>query len=320
MTEAGPVTSTMADADLGLMVALEALLIERNVTRAAARLGIGQPALSARLARLRHLFDDPLFVPATNGRGMVATPRALALERDLMGALQLMRRMLRAPGTFDPAASRRTFVVALQEQPAAVLAPALSAAVLDHAPSVRLAFVSPARDVAAQLEDGSVDLLIAPADQASGGLMTRALFENDFLTAQRKGHLRGTGPLDLDAFCALDHLVVSTDGGGFSGIVDRTLAGLGRSRRVALSIHSYSLAPLIVAGTDCLCTLPGRLLRRFAREVDLFPPPLDLPRPHLTAIWHARHQEDAGHAWLRERVYRAAEDGSDPDTPRPTPA
>ncbi len=202
--------------------------------------------------------------------------------------------------------SRRTFVVALQEQPAAALAPALAAAVIGSAPSVRLAFVVPSRDVAAQLEDGSVDLLVATAEQATGALMGRALIDDEFLTAQRKGHPRGTGSLGVDAFCALDHLVVSTDAGGFSGIVDLTLAGMGRTRRVVLSIHSYALAPLMVAGTDCVCTLPGRLLRRFGGGIDLFQPPLPLPRPNLMALWHARNQEDPGHLWLREHIYLAA--------------
>ncbi len=298
----------MPEADLSLLLALEALLAERNVTRSAARLGISQPALSARLARLRQLFNDPLFVPAANGRGVVPTPRALALQGSLAEALDLLRGLLRTPGGFDPATSRRTFVVAMQEQPAAVLAPNLAAVMLSAAPSVRLALMTPIRDVVAQLENGTVDLLVAPPEAATGNLMTRALFENDFLTAQRKGHPRGTAPLDLDAFCALDHLVVSTDGGGFSGVVDRMLAGLGRTRRVALSIQSYGLAPLIVAGTDCLCTLPGRLLRRFAEEIDLFTPPLPLPRPQLMALWHARNQDDPGHLWLRECVYRAAAD------------
>ncbi len=305
MTEAPLGLADMAEADLGLLVALETLLAERNVTRAAVRLGLGQPALSARLARLRHLFDDQLLVPAANGRGMVPTPRALALQGSLEEALGLFRGMLRASGEFDPATSRRTFSIAMQEQPAAALAPALAAAVLRAAPAVRLAVVRPDRDAAAQLEEGAVDLVVAPAEQATSSLMVRALLDNDFLTAQRKGHPRGTGPLDLDAFCALDHVVVSTDGGGFSGVVDRTLAGLGRTRRVALSIHSYGLAPLVVAGTDCLCTLPGRLLRRFGAEVDLFPPPLPLPRPSLVALWHARDQDDPGHHWFRECVYRA---------------
>ena len=75
---------------------------------------------------------------------------------------------------------------------------------------------------------------------------------------------------------------------------------------MALSVHSDGLAPLVVAGTDCVCTLPGRLLRRFGTGIDLFPPPLPLPRPDLTALWHARNQDDPGHLWLRERIYRAA--------------
>lgn len=300
-----PASAALDDADLGLLVALEALLAERNVTRAASRLGIGQPALSARLARLRHLFDDPLFVPAAGGRGMVPTPRALALQDSLADALGLLRGMLRLPDSFDPTTSRRTFVVALQEQPAAALASALAAAVVASGPSVRLAFVTPKRGVEAQLEDGRVDLLIAPPEQAGGALMARRLFDDEFLTAQRRGHPRGTAPLDIDAFCALDHLVVSTGGGGFSGIVDRTLAGMGRARRVALSVQSYSLAPLLVAETDCVCTLPGRLLRRFGSGIDLFPPPLPLPPLTLMALWHARNQWDPGHLWLREHVYRA---------------
>lgn len=307
MIEPAPVAAAMAEADLSLLVALEAVLAERNVTRAAARLGISQPALSARLTRVRHLFDDPLFVPSASGRGVVPTPRALALEPGLVDALSRLRDLLRMPGGFDPATSRRTFVLAMQEQPAAVLAPGLAAALLGAAPHVRLAFVRPAQDVAAQLEDGSVDVLVGPPEHATGTLMARTLFDNAFLTAQRKGHPRGTAPLDLDTFCTLNHLVVSTEGAGFSGVVDRTLAGMGRTRRVVLSISSYGLAPLIVATTDCLCTLPGQLLRRFEAEVDLFTPPLPLPRPQLMALWHPRNQEDPGHHWLREQIYRSAD-------------
>ena len=306
MMPAPPAPATLADADLGLLLALEALLHENNVTRAAIRLGLSQPALSARLNRLRHLFDDPLFVPASTGRGMVPTPRALELRDRLADALGLLRGMLQTPDAFDPAASRRTFVLAMQEQPAAVLAPGLAASVLAEAPSVRLAFVYPKPEIVDLLEDGSVDLLVAPSEQGSGTLVGRALFESEFLTAQRKGHPRGSGPLDLDAFCALDHLVVSTTGAGFGSLVDRTLAGLGRSRRVALSIQSYGLAPLIVAQSDCICTLPSRLLRRHAGDLDLFEPPLQLPRSQLVALWHARNQEEQGHAWLRDLLYRIA--------------
>lgn len=296
----------MPEADLDLLIALEALLFETNVTRAAARLGISQPALSARLNRLRQVFDDPMFVPAANGRGVVPTPRALELRGRLSDALGILRDMVRGPDDFDPATSQRTFVLAAQEQPAAALAPSLVRSVLADAPKVRLAFVYPAADVVERLEDGTIDLLVSPAGQGHVALMARSLFADTFLTAQRKGHPRGLAAPDLDAFCALDHLVVSTEGSGFSGIVDRSLAALGRTRRVALSVQSYTLAPLLVASSDCVCTLPSRLLRRYADDLDLFEPPLTLQDPQLVALWHPRSQEDPGHVWLRERLYGVA--------------
>lgn len=165
----------------------------------------------------------------------------------------------------------------------------------------------PAADVVERLEGGTIDLLVAPAREGHGALMARALFADAFLTAQRKGRPRGTAPPDLDGFCALDHLIVSTEGGSFSGVVDRSLAALGRTRRVALSIQSYSLAPIIVAASEYVCTLPIRLLRRHAANLDLFEPPLTLREPQLVALWHARNQEDQGHIWLRERLSRAAD-------------
>jgi DNA-binding transcriptional LysR family regulator len=298
--------SDLAEIDLGLLLALEALLHERNVTRAASRLNIGQPALSARLNRLRQVFADPLFVPATSGRGVVPTARAVELQTELAAVLGKLRRMLEGPAVFDPARSQRTFVVAIHENPAVTLAPGLVARFAAKAERARLALVHPTRDVVDQLERGEIDLLVTGADRAHGELMQRPLFEDSFLSAQRKGHPDGNGLLDLDSFCALDHLLISADGGGFSGLVDDALAALGRSRRVAVSIQTYALAPIILAHSDCICTLPRRFLMRFAHELDLRPPPLDLPPARIVALWHPRNQDDKGHAWLRECLYQAA--------------
>jgi DNA-binding transcriptional LysR family regulator len=296
----------LAEIDLGLLLALEALLRERNVTRAAARLNIGQPALSARLNRLRQVFDDPLFVPAAAGRGVVPTTRAVELQTELAEVLGKLRRMAEGPAAFDPARAQRTFVIAIHENPAVTLAPGYVARLTAMAPRTRLAFVHPTPDIVDRLERGEIDLLVTGPDRASGELMQRPLFEDSFLTAQRKGHPRGTGTLDLDTFCALDHLLISADGGGFSGLVDDVLSGLGRSRRVAVSIQTYALAPVILAHSDCICTLPKRFLTRFAHELDLTPPPLDLPPARIVALWHPRNQDDGGHAWLRECLYQAA--------------
>lgn len=297
----------LADMDMGLLLALDALLAARNVTHAAARLGISQPALSARLARLREAFADPLFVQAATGRGVVPTSRAAGLQAELTSVLAQLRRMMEGPDAFDPWQTRRTFVVGIYENPAAILLPGFVARVMASAPRARMAFVAPGRDITDRLERGAVDVLVSGPGGARGDLMRRLLFEDNFVTAQRRGHPRGTRPLDLNTFCTLDHLLISADGGGFHGLVDGALAALGRTRHVAVSIQSYALTPSILASSDCVCTMPRRFFKRHEDELDLFPPPLELPQTQMLVLWHAQSQNDQGHAWLREQIYTAAD-------------
>jgi len=307
-----PAAIDLAEINLGLLLALEALLSERNVTRAATKLGIGQPALSTRLQRLRQIFADPLFVAASNGRGVVPTARALDLQADIADVLTRMRRLVEGPADFVPAASRRTFVIAVQENPAMILAPGLVAQVIAAAPGARLAFIHPPPDVVDRLERGEIDVFVSGSDSAAPDLIRRPLVEDDMLTAQRKGHPRGTGPLDIDAFCALDHVLVSAHGGSFSGVIDEVLASIGRARRVAVSVQNYTLVPAILGHSDCISTLPRRFLSRFAAELDLFQPPLALSRVQLVALWHPRNRDDGGHRWLRGRLFEAATGASAP--------
>lgn len=294
--------------DADLLLTLDALLTESNVTRAAQRLGVRQSAMSARLARLREIFDDRLFVPSPDGRGVLATPRALALKTPLARVLAAIDDMLGPAGDFDPAATRRTFTLALHEIPAVMLAPDLIPRMSAAAPSARLVLVAPpgAQDLADRLEAGQVDICIGNPGLAQSAWLARTLFDDRFVTAQRKGHPRGGAPLDLDAFCAAEHLLVSADGGGFFGQVDVALAVLGRERRVALSIQNYALAPTIIGSSDYLCTLPSRFLGRFNDTLDLFEPPLELGAAELAAFWHPRVQDDPAHRWLREQLFAAA--------------
>ena len=245
-------------------------------------------------------------MPATAGRGVVPTPRAAGLRLHLADVLSQLHRMLEGPAIFDPAQTQRTFVVAIYESPAAILAPGLISELTVAAPKARIAFVDPARDILDQMERGAVDLLVAGPERSNGDLMRKPLFEDEFCTAQRRGHPRGMQPLDLDSFCSLDHLLISADGGGFHGLVDRALAEKGRVRRVKVSIQSYALAPLILSSSDCVCTMPSRFFRRFAEQFDLFAPPIELPSTQLLALWHPRSQADEGHAWLRGVLYAAA--------------
>lgn len=297
----------VAEMDTALLLTLDALLRELNVTHAASRLGITQPALSGRLTRLRQLLGDPLLIPAASGRGMVATPHAEALRPELARLIDRLRAFSSVAQVFDPATSERTFRIAATDNPAAILAPDLIPSVKAAAPGIRLAFVLPDKArIAADLEEGNADLFIGAAEDVAGGLIGRTLFEEAFVTAQRKGHPRGAGPLALDEFCALDHLLISTSGGSFSGMIDDALSKLGRVRTVSVSIQSYALAPLVLQASDCVCTLPRRFLARFTNALDLFEPPLALGRFKINAFWHPRMSGDPAHAWLREQVFQAA--------------
>lgn len=295
------------DIDGGLLLTLDALFREKNVTHAADRLGITQPALSARLTRLRAMLEDPLFTPAASGRGMVPTPHALAMQPELARLLDRLNDFANVALAFDPATSTRIFRIAATDNPAAILAPDLIPEIKLRAPSIRLAFVFPDKArISSHLQQGEIDLFIGAPGDTGSGMMGRTLFDDAFVTAQRRGHPRGKGPLDLDTFCQLEHLLISSVGGNFSGVIDSSLANLGRSRRVAVSIQSYALAPVVLAQSDFLCTLPRRFLQKFTDALELFQPPLTLQNFQLNAFWHERMNNDPAHVWLREQVFEVA--------------
>ena len=301
-------TRPIGDLDINLLLALDALLQEQNVTHAAARLNITQSALSGRLTRLRRIFNDPLFVPSSSGRGMTPTSHTLALKPELQRLLQQLTQFVQSAHVFDPATSERTFRIAAMDNPAAILAPALLPLISSRAPAVRVAFTLPDKNqVNGQLERGEVDLFIGTAHDAAPNLIGRLLFDEEFLTAQRIGHPRGTGPLSLDTFCELDHLLISTSGGMFNGMIDEALADLGRQRRVTVSVQSYALAPLILDSTDCICTLPKRFLQRFTSHLELFTPPLTLDTFSMKLFWHSTVNADPAHRWLRSMVFDAVQ-------------
>ena len=305
--------------DTSLLLTLEALLQTRNVTHAAARLNITQSALSTRLTRLRQLLNDPLFIPSATGRGMIPTPHASALQSELASLLERLTGFINTAHVFDPATSTRIFRIAATDNPATILAPDLIPLVRAQAPHAKLAFTLPDKArVAEHLEQGEVDLFVGAAEDGSNELIANTLFEEEFVTAQRIGHPRGTAPLTLDAFCSLDHLLISTTGGKFRGMVDAALTEIGRERSVSLSVQSYALAPLVLAGSDCLCTLPRRFLERFTDSLELFPTPLDLPPFRMNLYWHPKMRTDPAHIWLRQlvmtatRPHRRGSAGADP--------
>lgn len=300
----------LAEFDVGLLLTFDALLKDKNVTHAATRLNITQSALSARLMRLRQLLGDPLFIPSTSGRGMVASPHALALQPELARLLEQLNDFIGTARVFEPATSKRVFRIAATDNPVSILAPDLIPLVKSEAPGVKVAFTMPNKArIAEDLEQGEIDVFIGVAEDGAQGLIARKLFQEDFVTAQRRGHPRGSGPLTLDAFCALDHLLISTSGGHFTGMIDNALADLGRARHVSVSVQSYALAPLILGSTDLICTLPRRFLQRFDEVLDIIEAPLELAPFEMNLFWHPRMSADAAHAWLRKQVLQSARSG-----------
>lgn len=296
----------ISDIDIDLLLTIDALLTDQNITHAAARLGVSQPAMSARLARLRTIFGERLFTPSPHGRGVLPTPRAEAL-RPLVSQVLHGISAIMEPVSFDATNSSRIFVIALHENPALTLGSTLLNRIRNTAPGIRLRFILPELSrLPDQLEKGEIDIYIGNSAGAHDGWVRRKLFDDEFATAQRKGHPRGQEALDLSTFCALPHLVVSSVGDSFTGFIDQTLAGMGLQRSVVMSTQSYAMAPPVIAGTDLLCTLPRRMLQQFAQTLDLFSPPLPLLPVTINMFWHPKNNHDPASKWLRAQLLTAA--------------
>lgn len=288
--------------DLGLLVTLETLLAERNVTRAARRLNLSQPALSARLARLRELLGDPLLVPGQ--RGMTLTQRALELMQPLHEALEGVRRVVEQGAPFNPETLRATVVIAASDYVQYALLARYSVALRAEAPMIRIAWRS-LPDVMAlttQLERGEVDLALARPETAPAGMRQRQLYEEEYVVVARQGHPAVRGVLDLDLFCALDHVVVSTRGGGFAGPTDAALEAIGRRRTVALSTSGFLIVPEIVSRSDMVAVIPRRIADGWSDRVQVLEPPLHIPGFVIASIWHERTTNHPAQSWLRDRL------------------
>jgi DNA-binding transcriptional LysR family regulator len=294
--------------DLGLLVTLEALLAEGNVTRAARRLNLSQPALSARLARLREVLGDPLLIPAQ--RGMVLTQRALELQQPLHEALEGVRRVVADGTPSDPATMQATLVIAASDYVQYALLTRFSVALRNEAPKVRIAWR--ALDVMAlstQLERGEVDLALASPDHAPAAMRQRQLFREGYTVIARQGHPAVRGRLSLDVFCALEHVVVSPQGGGFSGPADAALEAVGRRRAVALSTSGFLIVPEVVSRSDMIALIPRRIADGWSDRVQVLDPPLTIPGFAIANVWHDRTTNHPAQRWLRERLTTLAAEG-----------
>lgn len=287
--------------DLALLVTLEALLIERNVTRAAARLSLSQPAVSAQLARLRVLFGDPLLLPIQ--RGMAPTAKAVALLAPLRAALDQVRATLAQHDQFDPATAPMTAVFACTDFLQLAVIQPLMMALRTEAPHVRVAVrhLDPQR-LHAQMGDGEVDLALMSPEHACTGLRSCPLFDERYVLISSLDNVAVTEGMSLEQFQKLNHVIVSLRGGDFTTPIDDKLAALGCQRTVVLSVASFLSVPEMVASADLVALVPERLVRGRGTSLKIVDSPLPVRGFAVGLLWHERTHAHAGQRWLRERI------------------
>jgi DNA-binding transcriptional LysR family regulator len=288
--------------DLNLLLALDALLSERNVTRAAQRLSIGQSAMSAALGRLRRHFDDRLLVP--DGRTLLATPVAEALQPLVREAVRAVHRVFDRPHGFDPAADRRSFTVLASDYATLVLLRPLIARLAHEAPLQRINVRPIQMDYIGQVRDGDADLFILPAELADPRVPFphRHLFTDRYvLVADADNEAIGT-TVTREQFSDLPY--IAFDAGPHPSFADSQLEALEVTRRVEMTTQSLVIMPLLVVGTPLVALAHERLLHHVASQVALkvVEPPVPLRPLRETLFWHARQTDDPGHLWLREQL------------------
>jgi DNA-binding transcriptional LysR family regulator len=301
--------------DLNLLRVFDVVMTERNVTRAAARLAMTQPAVSNALRRLRDATHEDLFIAGSTG--VTPTPQAEALWPAVRSALDGLRDVLE-PQTFDPRSAVRTFSLAMADANAALTVPFLADALQRESASVDLRFVPLAtRDPRPLLEQGHADIAVGffpdvaatlAADGGGGNVRLDPLYRCEYVCVMRRDHpLAAPGALTLDAYCAADHLRVSF-AGRTRGFVDEALALLGRDRRVSITVNHFHVAGSVVHRSDLLTVLPRSFVPAtgFAADLTMRPLPFGMPQIEVGLLWHRRHEHDAGERWLRALVTEAS--------------
>jgi DNA-binding transcriptional LysR family regulator len=301
--------------DLNLLRVFAAVMVERNVTRAAAQLAMTQPAVSNALRRLREAAGDELFVTVPSG--VLPTAHAEALWPDIRLALDRLREALDPQG-FDPAQDERGFTLAMADATATVLMPSFLAALASQGARAEVRVLPlTSRDPRAQLEHGSADAAVGffpdvaaalAAEGTRGTIVLEPLYRCEYVCVMRRGHaLARQSELTLDAYCLADHVRVNFAGRP-RGFVDEALSAAGRERRVVLTVNQFATAARVIHDSELIAVLPrsfvpasglgeGLATRRF---------PGVLPAIEVSLLWHRRHERDAAQRWWRATFATAA--------------
>jgi DNA-binding transcriptional LysR family regulator len=290
----------MPTPDLNLLVTLDVLLAEGNVTRAAARLRLSPSAMSRALARLRQVTGDPLLVRA--GRDLVPTPRALELRGQVGPLLQQAEGVLRPAAALDPKQLARRFTLRSSEGFAETFGPRLIATLAEEAPGVRLDFMQKPDKDSTPLRDGSVDLETGVVGADMGPeVRAQALFRDRFVGVVRPDHALAGGAVTPARYAAARHVVVSRRGRE-RGQIDDALAALGLQRAVATVVGGFGTALALTRATDLVASVPERHTEALRSGLHAFALPFETPALSISLLWHPRLDADPAHRWLRGRV------------------
>ncbi len=288
--------------DLNLLVAFDALLTERSVTRAAARVGLGQSAMSHNLARLRALFGDELLT--RGAEGMRPTPRALALADPVRVTLAQIQAAVLKREDFNPATAERVFRIGLADSIEVAVVPGLMARLRAAAPRVSLRLRPINRiSVLDELDAGSLDIGIGVFTQGQVHHKRRPLYTENFLCLFSSEQLKLSPPISLDDYLRVPHILTSLSDDAH-GAVDEALAKHKLKRSIAMTTPGFLAVPFVLRGAPLITTMPSRLARYFAEAFGLVTsePPIELPSFTISLLWHASFDQDPGHVWLRQTV------------------
>jgi DNA-binding transcriptional LysR family regulator len=296
-------TDHVSRVDLNLLPALDALLQEGSVTGAARRLRLTQSATSRALARLREVFEDPLFV--RSGRGLTPTRLARQLAGPVRKNLAELETLLAEKGTFDPRVARRRFILAGIDYPQVVVLAPLARRLASHAPNITLEIRHVSASADRELETGELDLLLSPRQPSGAGVVWTRLFDDRYVCLVADDH--PARRLTLARYLELPHVFVAPRERP-GGPVEDALAKRGLHRTVALQVPSFSLVPDVLLGTRYIATVPERIAHVLCRRFSLrqLPAPIDVEGFAMCQAWHEAHRNDEGHRWLRDQCARAA--------------
>lgn len=294
--------------DLNLLVALDALLTERNISRAGERIHLSQPATSNALARLRAYFDDELLVP--QGRQMVLTPRAEALLDPVREVLMRIDSTIAEKPRFDPATDTRSFTLLVSDFTTTVFMPPLIERLFHEAPGVQVHLRAQSNRPIEQLEEYGADMLIIPEQYVSAKHPSMTLFEETYMCVTWAGNPHIQGQLSFDDYLAAGHVVADYSGArqipAFDGWF---LERFGVKRRIEVTAPTLASLPSLVIGTARIATVHKRLAQRalqYGLPLHVWEPPLEIPVMRQTLQWHRHRDKDLGLEWLREQAVAVA--------------